>query len=94
VSQSTAVRGVSVGRNVESQAAYSAGGRRARACSRTFPQAGAEEASARLEVAARKERMKERTPRVEWAELLSRTFDFDVFACVRCGGRLKGIGVP
>ncbi len=39
------------------------------------PQAGAEEASARLEVAARKER----TPRVNWAELLRRTFDLVVF---------------
>ncbi|HEX5748947.1 MAG TPA: hypothetical protein VFZ09_22090 [Archangium sp.] len=44
-----------------------------------LPQAGAEEASARLEVAARKEPMKEKTPRVDWAELLKRTFDFDVF---------------
>ena len=33
--------------------------------------------------------MKERTPRVDWAELLRRTFDFDVFACVRCGGRRR-----
>jgi hypothetical protein len=31
--------------------------------------------------------MKERTPRVDWAELLRRTFDFDVLACARCGGR-------
>jgi hypothetical protein len=53
------------------------------------PQAGAEEASARLEVAASKERMKERTPRVDWAELLCRTFDFDAFVCVRCGGRRR-----
>jgi hypothetical protein len=30
--------------------------------------------------------MKQRTPRVEWAELLKRTLDFDVLACVRCGG--------
>jgi Putative transposase len=51
------------------------------------PQAGAQEASAGLEAAARKERRKERTPRVDWAELLRRTLDFDVFACVRCGGR-------
>ena len=57
------------------------------------PQAGEEEASARLEVAARTERMKQRTPRVDWAELLSRTFDFDVFVYVRCGGRLKGVDV-
>ncbi len=49
----------------------------------------AEETSAGSEAAARKERMKERTPRVDWAELLKRTFDFDVFACVRCGGRRR-----
>ncbi|HEX8698141.1 MAG TPA: transposase, partial [Myxococcaceae bacterium] len=30
-----------------------------------------------------------RTPRVDWAELLSRTFDLDVFVCVRCGGRRR-----
>ena len=41
------------------------------------------------EAAARKERMKQRTPRVDWAALLKRTFDFDVFACVRCGGRRR-----
>jgi hypothetical protein len=33
--------------------------------------------------------MKERTPRVDWAELLRRTFDFDVFSCPRCGGRRR-----
>jgi LSD1 subclass zinc finger protein len=33
--------------------------------------------------------MKERTPRVDQAELLRRTFDFDVFTCVRCGGRRR-----
>jgi hypothetical protein len=49
----------------------------------------AEEASAGSEAAARKEQMKERTPRVDWAELLKRTFDFDVFACMRCGGRRR-----
>ncbi|PTL75081.1 ATP-dependent helicase HrpA [Vitiosangium sp. GDMCC 1.1324] len=38
-----------------------------------------------LEAAARKER----TPRVDGAELLKRTFDIDVFACVRCGGRRR-----
>ncbi|QDE94156.1 ATP-dependent helicase HrpA [Myxococcus xanthus] len=31
--------------------------------------------------------MKERTPRVDWTELLRRTFDFDVFGCVRWGCR-------
>jgi hypothetical protein len=45
------------------------------------------------QAAASTEPMKEKTPRVDWAELLRRTFDFDVFACVRCGGRLKGVGV-
>ncbi|WP_233262328.1 transposase [Vitiosangium sp. GDMCC 1.1324] len=43
------------------------------------PQAGEEEVRAGREAAARKERMKERTPRVEWAELLRRTLDLDVF---------------
>ncbi|WP_395811866.1 ATP-dependent helicase HrpA [Archangium minus] len=38
---------------------------------------------------ARKEPEKEKTPRVDWAELLRRTFDLDVFACVRCGGRRR-----
>jgi hypothetical protein len=38
---------------------------------------------------ASKEPMKEKTPRGDWAELLRRTFDFDVFACGRCGGRRR-----
>ncbi len=42
-----------------------------------------------LEAAASTEPMKEKTPRVDWAELLSRTFDVDVFACMRCGGRRR-----
>lgn len=42
-----------------------------------------------LEAAASTEPMKEETPRVDWAELLSRTFDVDVFACMRCGGRRR-----
>ncbi|QDE72530.1 ATP-dependent helicase HrpA [Myxococcus xanthus] len=33
--------------------------------------------------------MKQRPPRVDWAELLRRTCDFDVFGCVRCGGRRR-----
>jgi hypothetical protein len=33
------------------------------------------------------------TPRLDWAGLLKRTFALDVFACLRCGGRLKGVGV-
>jgi hypothetical protein len=40
-----------------------------------------------MEVATRTERMRQGTPRVDWAEVLRRTFDFDVFSCVRCGGR-------
>lgn len=39
------------------------------------------------QAAASTEPMKEKTPRVDWAELLRRTFDFDVLACVRCGGK-------
>ena len=29
------------------------------------------------------------TPRLSWSLLMRRTFDVDVMACVRCGGRLK-----
>jgi hypothetical protein len=53
----------------------------------------AEEARGGSEAAASKERMKQRTPRVDGAGLLKRTLDFDVLACARCGGRLKGVGV-
>jgi hypothetical protein len=45
--------------------------------------AGAEEANEAPQAAASKEPLNERMPRVDWAELLRRTFDFDVFACVR-----------
>jgi len=41
------------------------------------------------EAAASKQPKKEKTPRVDWAELLKRTFDFGVFACLRCGGRRR-----
>ena len=41
------------------------------------------------QAAASKEPIKEKTPRGDWAELLRRTFDFDVFACARCGGRRR-----
>ncbi|HYO58492.1 transposase [Archangium sp.] len=57
-----------------------------------FPQAGAQEASVVPEAAARREPKKERTPRVDQAELLRGTLDFDVLAYVRCGGRRVGIG--
>jgi hypothetical protein len=33
--------------------------------------------------------MKQRRPREDRAELLSRTFDFDVLACVRSRGRRR-----
>ncbi|WP_375758757.1 hypothetical protein [Corallococcus exercitus] len=52
-----------------------------------FPQAEEEEASVAPQAAASKEPLKERRPRVDWAGLLRRTFDFDMFVCVRCGGR-------
>ncbi|HZI08223.1 MAG TPA: transposase zinc-binding domain-containing protein [Archangium sp.] len=52
-------------------------------------QAGTEEASAAPEAAASKEPMREQTPRVDWAGMLRRTFDFDVLACTRCGGRRR-----
>ncbi|WNG44730.1 NAD(P)/FAD-dependent oxidoreductase [Archangium minus] len=54
-----------------------------------LPQAGEEEARAGKEAAARTERMKQRKPRVDRAELQRRTFDFDVFAWVRCEGRRR-----
>jgi hypothetical protein len=54
-----------------------------------LPQAGAEETSEAPQAAASKEPMKQKTPRVNWAELLRRTFAIDVFACVRCGGRRR-----
>ena len=44
-----------------------------------------------LEAAASKEPMKERPSGVDWAEVLRRTFDFDVFVCVRCGGQRRGL---
>jgi hypothetical protein len=49
----------------------------------------AEEASVAPEAAARKEPKKKRTPRVDWAQLLRRTFGFDVFTGERCGGRRR-----
>jgi hypothetical protein len=57
-----------------------------------LPQAGEEEASAGKEAAARTERMKQRTRREDRAELLRRRLDFDVLACVRCGGRRRVLG--
>lgn len=40
------------------------------------------------EAAARKEPKKERTQRVDWAQLPRRTFGFDVFTCERCDTRV------
>ncbi|HYH97490.1 transposase [Hyalangium sp.] len=58
-----------------------------------LPQAGAEpkpeEASEPPEAAARQEPNKERKPRLDWAGLLKRSFALEVFACGRCGGRLR-----
>ena len=39
------------------------------------------------QAAARQEPRKERTPRVDWAGLLRRTFAVDVLASAGCGGR-------
>ena len=33
------------------------------------------------------------SPRVDWAALLRRTFEVDVLACAKCGGRLKVMAV-
>lgn len=60
-----------------------------------LPQAGAEAASVAPEAVARQEARKERPARVDWAELLKRTFDFDVFVCLREVWRqASGAGVP
>ncbi len=53
------------------------------------PQAGEEETSVAPQAAASKEPMKEGTPRGDWADLLSRTFDFEVCGSTRlphCSG--------
>jgi hypothetical protein len=31
-------------------------------------------------------------PRVDWASLLRRSFEVDVFDCPNCGGRLRALG--
>ncbi|PTL80098.1 hypothetical protein DAT35_29165 [Vitiosangium sp. GDMCC 1.1324] len=57
-----------------------------------FPQAGTEAGPQKESLclaATVEEPRKQRTPRVEWAGLLRRTFALDVFACVRCGGRRR-----
>ena len=33
------------------------------------------------------------SPYVDWPSLLQRTFEIDVLACVRCGGRLRVLAV-
>jgi hypothetical protein len=33
------------------------------------------------------------SPRVDWATLLRRTYDVDVFQCASCGGRLRVVEV-
>jgi hypothetical protein len=73
-------------------------GSRGRLVRSLLPQAGGEKASVAPQAAVSKEPIKEKTPRVDGAELPRRTFDFDVFVCVRCGGRrsvlayMKGAG--
>ena len=62
-----------------------------------LPQAGAEqglEEESPAFAATVEEPRKERTLRLDWAGLLKRTCALEVFACLmRCGGRLKGVGV-
>ncbi len=61
-----------------------------------IPQAGAEpglEEESPAFAATVEEPRKERTPRLDWAGLLRTMFALDVFACLRCGGRLKGVGI-
>jgi hypothetical protein len=59
-----------------------------------FSQAGAEKVIAGIGAAASQKRMKQRTPRVDFRRVALQDVDFDVLACVRCGGRLKGLGGP
>jgi hypothetical protein len=57
-----------------------------------LPQAGAEpglEEESPAFAATVEEPRKERTPRLDWAGLLKRTFALDVFACLRCGSRRR-----
>ena len=57
-----------------------------------LPQAGAEpglEEESPAFAATVEEPRKERTPRLDQAGLLRRTFALDVFACLRCGGRRR-----
>lgn len=53
-----------------------------------------EKASVALEAATWKEPRRERTPRVDQAELLRRTFAVEVFACVRCGRQGRPVSLP
>jgi hypothetical protein len=56
------------------------------------PQAGEEpglEEESSAFAATVEEPRKERTPRLDWAGLLKRTFALEVFACLRCGGRRR-----
>jgi hypothetical protein len=62
-----------------------------------LPQAGAEpglEEESPAYAATEEEPRKEGTPVWTLAGLLKRTFALDVLACLRCGGRLEGVGGP
>ena len=57
-----------------------------------LPQAGTEAGPQKESLclaATVEEPRKERTPRLDWAGLLRRTFALDVFAYLRCGGRRR-----
>jgi hypothetical protein len=51
------------------------------------------EAPATAVATAVEEPRKQRTPRLDWAGLLKRSFDFDVFRCPGCGGRRRVLAV-
>ncbi|WP_395848557.1 hypothetical protein [Cystobacter fuscus] len=57
----------------------------------TLTQAGAEEANEAPQAAASKEVLKERTPRVNGAELLRRTFDLDMRGLEQEAARLESL---
>jgi hypothetical protein len=60
----------------------------------TRPQVGAEEASVAPEAGARQERRKERTPPVDWAGLLRRTFAVDGLHLRQVWRQAAGAGGP
>jgi hypothetical protein len=53
------------------------------------PEPEARQAKAAAAAPGAVEHTSKRPPRLDWAGLLRRTFQLDVFACSRCGGRRR-----